>query len=126
MNALLNGETALARRLRLSVIGATAVLIAILILWRTLTGLSIGDGVLIVILTLPFWFAMPRLMAGNRRAYAWMTLAVTPFLVVAITEAVANPSSRLWSGLCLSVAFALFVLLIAYLRVTRGAAPEQP
>ncbi|MBL8270803.1 DUF2069 domain-containing protein [Steroidobacter sp.] len=122
----MNAETTLARRLRLSVIGAVAVLIAILIAWRALNGLSTGDVILIVVLTLPFGFAIPRLMAGNRRAYAWMTLAVTPFLVVAITEAVANPSTRLWSGSCLTMAFGLFVLLIAYLRVTRGAVPEQP
>ncbi len=46
-----------------------------------------------------------------------MTLAVTPFLVVAITKAVASPGGRAWAALCLIVAFLLFVLLIAYLRV---------
>jgi uncharacterized membrane protein len=54
-----------------------------------------------------------------------MTLAITPYIVVAITEAVASPPSRAWAGLCLIVAFVLFVLLIAYLRVTRDA-PALP
>lgn len=119
MNASSSTETAVARRLRLAVIAAVSALILVLVVWRAVTGLSIADMVLIVALTLPLWIAIPRLMAGNRRAYAWMTLAVTPFLVVAITESVANPSARAWAGLCLAVAFALFVLLIAYLRVTR-------
>ena len=51
-----------------------------------------------------------------------MTLAVTPYIVVGITEAVANPASREWAGLCLLAAFLLFVLLVGYLRVTRDPA----
>jgi uncharacterized membrane protein len=109
----------LARRSRIAVAATIAVLIATLIGWRMTTGFSIGDVVLIVVLTLPLAIAMPRLWAGHRRTYAWMTLAVTPFLIVAITEAVANPAQRAWAGACLAVAFVLFVLLIAYLRITR-------
>ena len=85
-----------------------------------MNGLSAGDVVLIAALTLPLWIALPRLLAGHRRTYAWMTLAVTPFLVLAITEAVANPSGRLWAALCLFVSFALFVMLVGYLRITRS------
>jgi uncharacterized membrane protein len=111
---------ALIARARLAVVSAIAILIAALIVWRVRTGFSVGDAVLIAVLTLPLLIALPRLLAGHRRTYAWMTLAVTPFLVVAITEAVANPAGRAWAALCLGVAFLLFVLLIAYLRVTRG------
>lgn len=111
---------ALIARARLAVVSTIAVLIAALIAWRIRTGFSIADAVLIAVLTLPLLIALPRLLAGHRRTYAWMTLAVTPFLVVAITEAVANPAARAWAAFCLVVAFLLFVLLIAYLRVTRG------
>ena len=109
----------LATRLRNAVIVNAAMLVVALIAWRARTGFSIGDAVLVALLTLPLWIALPKLLAGNRRTYAWMTLAVTPYLVVAITEAVANPASRAWAGLCLMVAFLLFVLLIGYLRATR-------
>ena len=112
-------ETLIARA-RLAVASTIGLLIAALIVWRVRTGFSVADAVLIVVLTLPLFIALPRLLAGHRRTYAWMTLAVTPFLVVAITEAVANPAGRAWAALCLVVAFLLFVLLIAYLRVTRG------
>ena len=119
-DAALPTETLIVQRTRLAVLSATGLLIAALIAWRASDGLSTGDVVLIVVLTLPVLFALPRLRAGHRRTYAWMTLAVTPFLIVAITEAVANPAGRIWAGLCLMIAFLLFVLLIAYLRVTRG------
>jgi uncharacterized membrane protein len=104
----------------MAVASTIAALIIALVAWRAGNGLSTGDVVLIAVLVLPLLIAMPRLLAGHRRTYAWMTLAVTPFLVVAITEAVANPAQRAWAGLCLAVAFLLFILLIAYLRVTRG------
>ncbi len=112
-------NTALIARARIAVVSTIGILIATLVSWRVRTGFSIGDGVLIAALTLPLLIALPRLLAGHRRTYAWMTLAVTPFLIVAITEAVANPASRAWAGLCLLIAFVLFILLIAYLRITR-------
>nr|WP_298723821.1 DUF2069 domain-containing protein [uncultured Steroidobacter sp.] len=111
---------ALIARTRIVVVSTIGILIATLIAWRVQTGFSIADAVLIVVLTLPLLIALPRLWAGHRRTYAWMSLAVTPFLIVAITEAVANPAGRAWAGVCLIVAFLLFVLLIAYLRLTRG------
>jgi uncharacterized membrane protein len=111
---------ALIARARIAVVSTVGILIAALVTWRVKTGFSIADGVLIVVLTLPLLIALPRLLAGHRRTYAWMSLAVTPFLIVAITEAVANPAGRAWAGVCLAVAFVLFVLLIAYLRMTRG------
>jgi uncharacterized membrane protein len=115
----LSNEPIIARA-RIAVVSTIGILIAALITWRVRTGFSVGDAVLITVLTLPLLIALPRLLAGHRRTYAWMTLAVTPFLIVAITEAVANPGGRVWAALCLVVAFVLFVLLIAYLRVSRG------
>lgn len=115
----MTNKSLIAQRLRIAVISNVAVLIAAFVFWRARTGLSAADILLIAALTLPLWIALPKLLAGNRRTYAWMTLAITPFLVVAITEAVANPASREWAGVCLLVAFLLFALLIGYLRVTR-------
>lgn len=113
-------ESLLAARLRFIVVANIAALVVSLVMWRARAGLSIADIVLIAVLTLPLGIAVPKLLAGDRRTYAWMTLAVTPFIVVAITEAVATPESRAWAGVCLLVAFLLFVLLVGYLRVTRS------
>ncbi|MBM0108722.1 DUF2069 domain-containing protein [Steroidobacter sp. S1-65] len=121
-DAMVPTESSIAQRTRFAVLSAIGLLIAGLIAWRASDGITTGDVVLVVVLTLPVLFALPRLMRGHRRTYAWMTLAVTPFLIVALTEAVANPAQRIWAGICLMLAFVLFVLLIAYLRVTRPLA----
>lgn len=105
--------------LRYLVVGKIAALIVALVVWRARDGLSIWEMVLIAVLALPLFIAVPKVLAGDRRTYAWLTLAVTPYIVVGITEAVANPASRVWAGACLLMGFLLFVLLIAYLRVTR-------
>jgi uncharacterized membrane protein len=110
----------LAARLRYLVISNIAVLVGSLVVWRAQDGLSSWEMVLVAALALPLFIAVPKLLAGDRRTYAWMTLAVTPFIVVGITEAVANPTSRIWAGLCLMMGFLLFVLLVAYLRASRG------
>lgn len=115
-------ETVVARRLRFAVLAAVLVLILVLVAWRVMTGFSTADAVLVAALTLPWWIALPRLLAGHRRSYAWMTLAVTPFLVLALTESVAKPADRGWAALCLASAFGLFVLLVSYLRATRPGA----
>ena len=109
----------LAGRLRRLVASNIAALIIALVVWRARDGLSAWDLVLITALTLPLFLAIPKVLAGDRRTYAWMTLAVTPFIVLGITEAVANPASRAWAGLCLMMGFLLFVGLVAYLRATR-------
>jgi uncharacterized membrane protein len=55
-----------------------------------------------------------------------MTLCLAPYLVIALTELVANPASRFWSTATLVLSFTLFLLLIAFLRVTRpvSASPK--
>jgi uncharacterized membrane protein len=109
----------LAARLRHLVVSNIAALIIVLIAWRARDGLSAGELVLIAAVTLPLFVGIPKVLAGHRRTYAWMTLAVTPFIVVGITEAVANPASRVWAGLCLMMGLLLFAGLVAYLRATR-------
>lgn len=108
-----------ARRLRLVVLTAVAALILIVTGWFLGGALSIGRLLVVVIVITPLLFALPKLWSGDRRTYAWTTLAVVPYFVFAMTEAVANPEQRLWSAACLSVGFLLFVTLIAYLRATR-------
>lgn len=113
-------DPVLATRLRYLVVSNLAVLILALVAWRVHDGLSAWEMFVVAALTLPLLIALPKLLAGDRRTYAWMTLAITPFIVLGITEAVANPASRVWAGLCLMMGFFVFVLLIAYLRASRG------
>jgi uncharacterized membrane protein len=70
---------------------------------------------------LPLAVGMPFLYLGHRRAYAWMTLALAPTLVLGLTEVVANPAMRSWAAAVLLAVIAAFALLVAYLRVTRSS-----
>jgi uncharacterized membrane protein len=110
---------ALQVRVQRAVVGLTLALIALVAVWLLSTRVSLNRMLLAVVATAPLWIALPHLLRGVRRTYAWMTLATIPYLVLALTEAVANPPARAWAGLCLLVGFALFVGQIGYLRVTR-------
>jgi uncharacterized membrane protein len=101
------------------VVAAVAALIALVFWWFLEAGISASRILWAAAVTSPLWLTLPRLLAGHRRSYAWMTLIVIPYFVLAITEAVANSHTRAWPALCLFVGFTLFVMLIAYLRMTR-------
>ena len=72
-----------------------------------------------VFYSLPLLAPLHGLLRGSRYTHAWATLCVLPYLVIGITESVANASVRLWAGLMLATSLLLFVGLVAYLRVTR-------
>jgi uncharacterized membrane protein len=111
---------------RRCVLAATAALIALVFWWFARAGLSVSRMMWAAAVTSPLWLSAPKLWTGHRRSYAWMSLIVIPYFVLAITEAVANPHHRGWAAMCLFVAFTLFVLLIAYLRMTRQQEQNVP
>jgi uncharacterized membrane protein len=96
-------------------------LLALVMAWQFSSAPSPQRLLLAVLLTLPLWAPLPGLLRRDRRTYAWATLCVIPYFVLALTEVIASPQSRIWSGTCLALALMLFVGLIGYLRVTRAA-----
>lgn len=106
--------------LRLGACAATLLLFALVVLW-TMLAPSPPRILAGVVLALPLAVGVPFLYAGTRRSYAWMTLGLTPSLVLALTEVVANPAMRSWAALVLLDVIVAFALLIAYLRVTRSS-----
>jgi uncharacterized membrane protein len=110
--------------LRSFVLTAAGVLFAA-VCWRVLSdGVTLLACVWAAVCTAPLWGVFSGLLKRNRRAYAFFSLCVIPYLIAGITEAIANPRWRVWAGLVLCVAFLLFVCVIAYLRVTRPAIVE--
>lgn len=93
-------------------------LIASVAAWQLSGGISGTKLLLCVVLTCPLWAPLRGLMKRDRRTFAWATLCVIPYFILGVTEAVANPERRVWPGLCLALALAIFVLLILYLRVS--------
>jgi len=96
-------------------------LLAIVVAWQLSNGISAQRLLLCVVLTCPLWAPLKGLMRRERRTYAWASLCVIPYFILGVTEAVANPSRRIWAGLCLAVALSLFATLILYLRATNPA-----
>lgn len=96
-------------------------LIATVVAWQFSNGITSERLLAAVVLTCPLWAPLRGMMRRTRRTYAWATLCVIPYFILGITEAVANPERRVWAALCLTLAFALFVGLILYLRTTNPA-----
>ena len=121
MNVPASGdESAIARRLRWAAVCATVLLFALIMRWAIVAP-STGRIVAGAILALPFALGAPFLYLGHRRTYAWLTLALTPSLVLGLMEAVADPATRAWSALFVFVLLATFALFVAYLRATRSS-----
>jgi uncharacterized membrane protein len=74
-----------------------------------------------VALLLPVVAPLPGLVRGQRRTYAWATLCVAPYFIYGVTEVVANPVVRAAAGGILFASLAWFVMLVRYLRLSRGA-----
>jgi uncharacterized membrane protein len=110
-------QAAVLSKLSIALVGA---LIALVALWQLSARISIDRLLLAVVFTLPLWAPLRGLLQRNRRTYAWATLCVIPYFILGVTEAVANPQTRMWSGTCLALSLVLFGALIGYLRVTRG------
>jgi uncharacterized membrane protein len=120
---VLTPESAVARGLRFAALIATVLAFALIVRW-VIVAPSTARLVVGAILALPFALGAPLLYARRRRAYAWLTLALAPSLVLGLMEAVADPATRAWSTLLVFVLLTTFVLFVAYLRATRSA--SQP
>jgi uncharacterized membrane protein len=85
------------------------------------------SAILAVALIAPLLAPLPGIARGDRRTHAWATLCVLPGFVYGLTEVVANPALRPIAALVLGASLALFIALVAYLRVTRPRqAPQSP
>ena len=110
----------MAARLRLGACAVVALLLALVAHW-IVSAPSTPRVVVGAALALPLAVGIPFLYFGHRRSYAWTILALAPSLVLALTEAVANPATRRWAALALFNVIAAFALLVAYLRATRSS-----
>jgi uncharacterized membrane protein len=100
--------------------GLLVVLVGGAIRWigADVTGPRIALALLVLV---PALLPLHGLWTRNRRTYAWGTLCLIPYIVLGITELIANPQARSWATGCLLLSFGTFIALIAYLRVSRPA-----
>jgi uncharacterized membrane protein len=112
-------------RLRAAIVCTTVGLALVIAVWILNGDFSALRAVGAIAAALPLCAFVPFLQRRRRRAYAALTLCLVAYLTLSLMELVANPSARVWASVSLLTAFALFVLLIAYLRVTRGTVLER-
>jgi uncharacterized membrane protein len=105
---------------------AAAVLIALLcalfVCWHA-ARYSAPTAALASALGVTPWLAIgPSLWRGSRHGLVAATLLTVPYLGYGLMEVLANPGVRLYAGALVLLAFALFVALLACLRVNRPSA----
>lgn len=115
----LDNATAWQRRFHYSVLFAWTSLLLLVWGWSFAREVTLERTILALVYSLPLGIALPGLVRGQRYTHAWATLCVLPYLIVGVTESVANAGARWWAGAILASGLLLFIALIAYLRVTR-------
>lgn len=109
--------TVWAERLRWAAVALTTAVAALIIVWLFAERASVARALLAALIAAPLLIALPGLLRAQRRTYAWMTLAIVPYLALALMEVIANPGVRVWAFIGVLTTFALFVVLIARLRL---------
>jgi uncharacterized membrane protein len=106
-------------RLRAAILCATSGLALVIAAWILSGNFSAIRAIAALAAVLPLGVFLPFLLRRQRRAYAALTLCLVAYLTFSLMELVANPAARVWASVSLLSAFALFIMLIAYLRITR-------
>ncbi len=106
-----------------SAAGALVVgLCALFVCWHA-ARYSAHTAVLAAALGVTPWLAIgPGLWRGERQRQVAATLLTVPYLGYGLMEVLANPGARRYAGALVLLAFALFVALLACLRLSRPSA----
>ena len=75
----------------------------------------------VLILIFPLAGILPALVRGSLRASSAASLLLVPYIGWGLTEAVANPDSRIYAALTVFAGTASFAALIIWLRLLRSA-----
>lgn len=122
MTGTVTAAPSAARRARSLVFALVAALCAVLIAWHAVRFTPKTATFVLAVALVPWLLPLRGLLAGDRRTYAATTLLTLPYLAYGLMEVLANPGARVYAGATVFLAFALFVALVAYLRLSRPPA----
>lgn len=114
------GPVVAARR---AVLALVALLCGVMVVWHVARYSPRTAALVLALALLPWLGPLRGLLRGERRTYAATTLLTLPYLAYGVMESLANPGARGFAGATVFTSFALFVALVAYLRVSRPTAP---
>jgi uncharacterized membrane protein len=106
------------RVLRQAVLGLMALVALTLLAWQWNTARH--HPWLLALSIAPLLLPLAGLARGHRNTYAWCSLLTIPYMALGVTELIADPRQRAVPAALLLLAFAWLVVLIAYLRASRG------
>jgi uncharacterized membrane protein len=106
-----------AAALRIATLGVMALIASLLIAWQWQA--ATPRLWLQVLSLVPLLTPLPGLIRQERRTFAWASLLTIPYMALAVTEVIADPTHRAIPAALLLLAFAWLIILVAYLRVTR-------
>lgn len=104
---------------RTVVLALVAALCAVLAAWHLARYSTPTAALAILVLVAPWTLPLRGLLRGERRTCVLALLLSVPYVGYGVTEVLANPGARAYAGATVLLAFAIFVALVAYLRVSR-------
>ncbi len=93
-----------------------ATLLAVLTVWHVRRYSAGAAAIALSLLFTPWLLALPGVARGHRRTLQMAAFLTTPYLVYGLTEVLANPGARVYAGMTVLTAFALFVAIVHALR----------
>ena len=115
-----------ARTARHAVAALVLLLCADFAFWHALRFSAPTAALLCTFGVAPWLLLAPGLWQGQRPRHEAATLLTAPYLGYGLMEVLANPGARPFAGALVLIAFALYVALAAFLRLTRPTAAAPP
>jgi uncharacterized membrane protein len=99
-------------------IGSTAAILGVLVLWKGPAAASAGPAglALLLVVALPLGWVLAGLAGGRVRAGRIASLLLPFYAAGFLTEAVADPSARLWATVGAFATALAFASVIAWVR----------
>jgi uncharacterized membrane protein len=103
-----------------SAIAATLLLLGLIVAWQLASLQSVGRWLWTALLVIPATLVLASLLRYRPRAPRWTILGAIPYVVLGVTELIANPGARGWGMACAALAFIQFVTLASLLRTQQS------
>ena len=118
----MTAATSALRATRDAIAALVVLLCGLFVLWHA-ARYSAPTAILACVLGVTPWLLVgPGLWRGDRQRHIAATLLTVPYVGYGLMEVLANPGVRVYAGALVLLAFALFVALLARLRLSRRSA----
>jgi uncharacterized membrane protein len=104
-----------------AVFALIATLVAVLVVWHARRYSAGAALISLGLLVTPWLLVLPGIRRRSRQMMQFAAFLTAPYLVYGLTEVLANPGARIYAGMTVLTAFALFAALVYALRAAATA-----